>query len=84
MRIVISDPQKVSTFSTIFRHLKNVAVDVNMDVYPDKLYIQGMDDAHVCLFELLLQKDWFEEYDVSIQEVLGIRCEIMFKMIGCL
>jgi proliferating cell nuclear antigen len=84
MRIVISDPQKVSTFSTIFRHLKNVAVDVNMDVYPDKLYIQGMDDARVCLFELLLQKDWFEEYDVSTQEVLGIRCEIMFKMIGCL
>ena len=43
-----------------------------------------MDDARVCLFELLLQSDWFEEFDVNKQDVLGIKCEIMFKMIGCL
>jgi len=84
MRIVINDPKKVSIFATIFRRLKDVAQDVNIDVYPDKMYIQGMDDARVCLFELLLQDDWFAEFDVNKQEVLGIRCEIMFKMIGCL
>lgn len=84
MKIVISNPQKVTVFSTIFRHLKNVAPVVNIDILPDKFYIQGMDDSHVCLFELLLQKDWFEEYDITNSEVLGIHCEIMFKMIGCL
>jgi proliferating cell nuclear antigen PCNA len=84
MKIVINDPKKVSIFATIFRRLKDVAPDVNIDLYTDKMYIQGMDDARVCLFELLLQSDWFEEFDVNKQDVLGIKCEIMFKMIGCL
>ena len=63
MKIVINDPKKVSIFATIFRRLKDVAPDVNIDLYTDKMYIQGMDDARVCLFELLLQSDWFEEYN---------------------
>jgi len=48
------------------------------------MYIQGMGSSQVCLFELLLQKDWFEEYTVDKNFVMGIHCEFMFKMLGCL
>ena len=48
------------------------------------MYIQGMGDSQVCLFELLIQKDWFTEYEVNKPFVMGMHCEFMFKMLGCL
>ena len=84
MKIVISDPIKVKIFATIFRQLKNMISDINMNLDEDKMYIQGMGEAQACLFELLIQKDWFEEYEVDIPQILGIHCESIFKMINCL
>ena len=78
MKIVISDTTKVKIFATIFRQLKNLVADVNIDLYEDKMYIQGMDVAQACLFELLLQKDWFEEFEVDSPQTLGIHCETIF------
>ena len=84
MKIVISDTTKVKIFATIFRQLKNLVADVNIDLYEDKMHIQGMDVAQACLFELLLQKDWFEEFEVDSPQTLGIHCETIFRMINCL
>ena len=84
MKFVISDPVKVNVFATIFRQLKDILADVNIDLYPDKMTIQGMGESHACLFELTLQKSWFAEYDVEENTTLGIHCETMFRMIGCL
>lgn len=84
MKLVISDPHKVKIFATIFRQLKNMITDVNINIYEDKMYIQGMGSAQACLCELLIQKDWFEEYEVDRPQILGINCETVFKMINCL
>jgi len=48
------------------------------------VYIQGMGQSQVCLFELLIQKDWFTEYEINKPFVMGIHCEFMFKMLNCL
>ena len=29
------------------------------------MYIQGMDKAHVCLFDVKIFSDWFEQYTVN-------------------
>ena len=84
MKLVITEPKKVKAFATIFKQLKNVTADVNIDFTEDTMYIQGMDSAHACLFELLLQKEWFTEYAVNKPFAMGIHCEFMFKMIECL
>jgi len=84
MKLVITEPIKVKAFATIFRQLKDVVADVNIDMSADTMYIQGMGASHVCLFELLLQKEWFAEYKVDKPFVMGIHCEFMFKMLGCL
>lgn len=84
MKLVITEPTKVKAFATIFKQLKNVTADVNIDFTEDTMYIQGMDSAHACLFELLLQKEWFTEYTVNKPFAMGIHCEFMFKMIECL
>ena len=82
--IVISDIQKVKAFANIFRFMKDIIADVNIDMTEDKMYIQGMGEAQACLVELELQKEWFQTYEVKSPFVLGIHCEYMFKMIGCL
>jgi proliferating cell nuclear antigen len=84
MKLVITEPKKVKAFATIFKQLKNVTADVNIDFTEDTMYIQGMDSAQACLFELLLQKSWFEEFTVKQPFSMGIHCEFMFKMIECL
>lgn len=84
MKLVITEPKKVKAFATIFKQLKNVAADVNIDFTEDTMYIQAMDSAQACLFELLLQKEWFQEFIVNKPFTMGIHCEFMFKMIECL
>jgi len=84
MKLVITEPAKVKMFATIFRQLKDVVADVNIDLTAETMYIQGMGQSQICLFELLLQKDWFAEYNVDKSFVLGLHCEFMFKMLGCL
>ena len=42
MKFIISDTAKVKIFATIFRQLKNLVADVNINMYSDKMYIQGM------------------------------------------
>lgn len=84
MKLVITEPTKVKAFATIFRQLKNIIVDVNIDFDEHKMYIQGMGVSHVCLFELVLQNDWFSEYEVKEPFVMGIHSEFMSKMLGCL
>ena len=84
MRLVITEPKKVKAFVTIFKQLRNVTADVNINFTEDTMFIQCMDSAHACLFELLLQKDWFAEFNVSKSFIMGIHCEFMFKMIECL
>ena len=88
MRIVISDPSKVNKFATVFRHLKDLVPDVNLELYGTYMYMQGMGSSHASLVELQLHKDWFEVYDVDQTEghpeILGIHCEILFRTISCL
>jgi len=84
MKLVITEPTKVKAFATIFRQLKNIVADVNIEFNDDTVYIQGMGQSQVCLFELLIQKDWFTEYEVNKPFVMGIHCEFMFKMLDCL
>ena len=50
------------------------------------MYTQGMDNSHACLFELNLNNDWFNEYEIGEDETyrIGINCELLFKILNCL
>ena len=84
MKIILTDSRKVSQFSSILKNLKNFSLDIEMHVNENRLYTQGMDSAHCCLFELELQKDWFTEFDVDCPVRLGINCELLAKIFNCL
>jgi len=84
MKVVLNEKDKVSKFACIFKHLKQLSTDINMYFSEDGLYTQGMDGAHVCLFELSLQSKWFSSYEVEKDITIGVNCELIFKVLNCL
>ena len=51
------------------------------------LYIQGMDNSHICLYELSIKKEWFESYqfqseDEDDKNILTCASTILNKIMG--
>lgn len=65
MNFTISDKKKKEVFVSIFSLLKNTSSQINATFYADKLHIQGMDKSHVCLFDLIINQEWFNSYLVD-------------------
>ena len=84
MKAIISNGDKAMQFVTIFQHLKMKITDANIVFDAEKLYMQGMDNSQIGLFELRLPANWFAEYDVTQSVTLGINCELFYKMLHCL
>ena len=63
MKLTLQHPIKVSKFSAIFQHLKQLVECIAIYFSVDGLYIQGMDSTQICLFECKLTNDWFDEYE---------------------
>ena len=63
MQILIANAKKAEMFSQIFQNLKGMTIDtVTFRFSKDQLFIQGMDGSHVALYELFLDKYWFDAY----------------------
>lgn len=83
MKFVISDKDKVCKFHCIMKNMKSLVNEVNFSISEYALYVQGMDTAHVGLFELKLERAWFDEFDNEIDSVLGINCEALSIIMNC-
>lgn len=85
MKLKISEKPKKDIFLSIFNLLKTCSSIVTMIYKQNELYIQGMDKAHVCLFEIKLQSDWFDEYqppDPEITETVSIDSNIFCNILS--
>ena len=81
MKLLISDPNKIAHFIAIFRNLKNIVSMVNISFSTNGLYIQGMDQNHICFLEIFIKFTWFDEFTTK-DYVLGINTEILFSAIN--
>jgi proliferating cell nuclear antigen PCNA len=84
MELSISTKHKFDAFSGVFRNLPVFMDIVNMNVDKNGIYIQGMDNSQVSLFELNLTDDWFDSFETDKKYVLGIHCATFYKVIQCL
>lgn len=85
MKLTIKDPKKVAKFTAIFQHLKQLIDTIAIYFDNDKMYIQGMDNTQICLFECRLTKMWFDEYEFSDGIDDGRICvntSILYKVIS--
>ena len=62
MKVIISNKHKKDLFVALFQTLKNCSTLVNVKFQKDMLHIQGMDKSHICLFDVKIQKKWFDEF----------------------
>ena len=63
MKFIINDNEKIKLFVSLFQFLKNCSENITMIFYEEYIHLQGMDNSHVCLYDLRLTKEWFTEYE---------------------
>lgn len=81
MEIIINDFKKASIFVNMFNYIKYFTDNITIYIKKEQFYIQGMDNSHVCIFELKLQDSWFSTYNVTEHIELGINVNILTKML---
>ena len=84
LTITINNSSKVNQFNTILQNLKGISNSLLLNCDEKGIYAQGMDGSHVCLFELKIGDDWFDEYECDEACSMGINCEMLYKILSCL
>jgi len=67
MNISINDKKKKETFVSLFQVLKNCSSIISCNFEKEFLHIQGMDKSHICLFDVKLKNNWFNNYEINEQ-----------------
>ena len=80
MKLIIGNKKKAQVFTAIFQNLNKFTVDVNIYFKEEELYIQGMDSSHCSMFEIVLKKDWFEDYTCDKECFVGVNALILYKI----
>ena len=82
MEILIKNPTNSEIFTTLFQHMKLFTENLNVYFHEDKVFIQGMDHAHVSIFEINLPILWFDEYKLETGITIGINTNMLFKVLN--
>jgi proliferating cell nuclear antigen PCNA len=83
MHVVIGKGN-VEQFKNLLERVCDVNDRVNIHFREDHMYIQDMDSNHVCLFEIILKSDWFDEYNVPRETVVGVSVITFVKILKCM
>ena len=82
MKITIN-PKNSRIFATLLDILSNIVDELNIEFQTDKIYIQTMDTGRISLFELILDREWFECFEVEKNTVIGLKLSIINKILNC-
>lgn len=81
MEISIQNPHRCEIFTTLFQHMKLFSEHININFHEDRVFIQGMDNSHVSVYEINLPSDWFETYTLERAVTIGINTNTLFKVL---
>jgi proliferating cell nuclear antigen len=81
MLFTLEKNKKVATLIELFKVIKGLNDFCKMYCKQDELFIQIMDDSHVCLLEVKIKKDWFASYE-SEDEVVSFNSKILTIIMG--
>ena len=78
MKLSIKEKSKKDIFISLFQLLKNCSTIINIQFDEKKLYIQGMDKSHICLFDITIFAEWFETYEKHENDTNNICLNTIF------
>jgi len=82
MEIIINNPVRAEIFATLFQHMKLFTECMNIYFNKEDVFIQAMDSSHVSIFEIKLPGEWFDEYNVNENIMIGINTNVLFKVLN--
>lgn len=82
MKIQISDKKKKDIFVSLFQTLKNCSSTINVKIVPEFIHIQGMDKAHVCLFDAKINSTWFNIFEITKDINLSFESNVFYSIIS--
>tara|TARA_Y100000816_G_C26000904_1_gene522985 strand:+ start:179 stop:940 length:762 start_codon:yes stop_codon:yes gene_type:complete len=82
MKLIIDNKEKSEQFVHLFSNLKSITENVNIECLDDGLYIQGMDNSQICIYDLMIDKSWFTSYLNDENSVYGINMIIFSKILN--
>ena len=85
MKLVINDLKRAEHFASIFKCIPEISDHVNIVFKQSNFYIQTMDQNHVCLFELSLRSEWFDEYMIGSSDTqhIGFNTTFFYSILKC-
>ena len=80
----INDFDKATQFITILKTFKSYNDHITFQLLDERLYIQGMDNSHISLYELNIKPNWFSNYQVNTldQRVISVSSNILTKVLS--
>jgi len=82
MEFQICDKKKKDIFVSVFQVLKNCSSIISCTFEEELLHIQGMDKSHICLFDVKLNKSWFDNYIISEKKIISFDSNIFHSIIS--
>jgi proliferating cell nuclear antigen len=84
MKISLVDKIKKDLFIALFNIIKTNTSSICCIINSEKLYIQGMDKSHICLFDININKKWFNEFELSEdkQEIITFDTQKFYTIIN--
>jgi len=87
MNLEIKDPNKKNIFTKVLKYLTQFTPIVNIRCgkeggSEEKFYIQGMDTAHISLFELNLASSWFDVFEVPVPVIIGVDIKLLAAVLN--
>lgn len=84
MKIKISDKEKVMQFAIIFSNLKTTFEEANLYFNTTGLYFQATDSSLISMVEFNITSEWFDIYEIKMNQVFGINIECFNKILSCI
>jgi proliferating cell nuclear antigen PCNA len=81
MKLVLVDKNKKDLFIALFQSLKYCTNTVCITFNTNKVFIQGMDKSHVCMFEASISSSWFNEYS-SNSHTISFDSQVFYNIIS--
>ena len=79
MKLQINDIGKAFEWMELFKFIKQLNQHVTFMCKPDQLYIQLMDDSHICLIDITIPSTWFHSYQ-SENQTFSVMTGILVKI----
>jgi proliferating cell nuclear antigen PCNA len=84
MNISLKNSDRADKFAYIFQNMKLFTGQINMLFEENRLYIQAMDSARVSIFEVEIDKSWFDVYTKTEETniCLGLNASLLYKILS--